>query len=427
MQAAEIKVPAKLAPIFDGEARYRGAYGGRGSGKTRTFALMLAVRGYIYGKGGTSGQLIAAREFMNSLADSSFEEIKQAIKSVDWLDAYYECGDRYIKSKDGRIQFTFIGLRRSLDSVKGLARILICWCDEAENISEMAWMKLIPTVREDNSEIWVTWNPESKLSATHQRFRENTPENAKIVEMNYTDNPFFPQVLEQERLEDFKKRPDLYDHIWLGDFLQYHSGAYYNVEMREAREQGRIGVVDYDKRLPVVTAWDLGYGDSTAIWFAQITPSGETRLIDYYAASSVGLDHYAHVLKSKPYVYDQHILPHDVRVHDLGSGKSRMEVLQTLGVSPVTIAPQMQVDDGIQAVRSLLPQCWFSAENCSDGIECLKQYHREWDDNNLVWKGRPKHDWTSHGADAFRYLAVGYRSRSGWSSGPIKRNLQGVA
>lgn len=386
---------------------------------------MTAVRGYVWGKAGVSGQIVAAREFMNSLSDSSFEEIKQAIKSVPWLDDYYECGERFIRSKDGRIQYTFIGLRRSLDSVKGLARILLCWCDEAENISEIAWMKLIPTVREEGSEIWVTWNPESKLSATHARFRENPPEGAKIVEMNFNDNPFFPEVLEKERQEDLLKRPETYDHVWLGDFLQFHAGAYYNVEMREAREQGRIGIVDYDKRLPVVTAWDIGVGDSTAIWFAQFVGT-EVRLIDYYAASGVGLDHYAHVLQSKPYIYDQHILPHDVQVREFGSGKSRMEVMQTLGLKPITVAPQLRVDDGIQAVRSMLGQCWFSAEHCQDGIECLKQYHREWDDNNLVWKGTPKHDWASHGADAFRYLAIGYRSRNTWAKGAIKRNIAGV-
>lgn len=401
-------------------------YGGRGSGKTRSLALMTAVRGYELESQGKSGLILCAREFMNSLTDSSFEEIKQAIQSIDWLNDFYEIGQNYIRSKSGNIQYKFIGLRRNLDSVKGLSSIHICWCDEAETISESAWTKLIPTIREEDSEIWVSWNPESKLSATNQRFRVNTPSNANLVEMNWSDNPFFPKVLELERLEDKEKRPLSYDWIWQGDYLTAHDGSFYLLEMMRARDEGRIGVVDYDRRLPVVTAWDLGIGDSTAIVFASYFGS-EIRIIDYYENSGVGLDHYARVLQEKGYIYDQHILPHDVRVKELGTGKSRYETLQSLGINPITIAPQLAVDDGIQAVRSMLDQCWFSAERCDHLIEALRAYHKEYDDQRMTWKGRPEHDWSSHPADAFRYLAVGYRERSSWSGGALKRNLKGVA
>lgn len=415
-----------MAWLFAKPSRYKCAYGGRGSGKTRSFALMTAVHGYKLGMSGESGTILCAREFMNSLADSSFEEVKGAIESVDWLADYYEIGQNFIRSKDGRINYAFAGLRRNLDSIKSKARLHLVWIDEAETVSETAFQKLLPTVREEHSEIWISWNPESKLSATHKRFREQTPDDCRIVQMNYSDNPFFPAVLEQERLEDLKKRPDSYDWIWLGDFLTFHDGAYYTLEMRDARDEGRIGTVPYDKRLPVVTAWDLGIGDSTSIIFAQFV-GAEVRIIDYYENSGVGLDHYAKVLRDKGYVYDQHILPHDVRVHELGTGKSRMETLQSLGVTPITIAPQLQVDDGIQAVRSMLPLCWFDAEKTDHLIESLRAYHREYDDQRMTWKGRPEHDWSSHPADSFRYLAVGYRDRSSWKGGALKRGLKGVA
>ena len=205
----QIQLPDKLVPVFEGNARYRGAYGGRGSGKTRTFALMTAIRGYQWGESGRTGQILCGREFQNSLDDSSLEEIKQAIKAVPFLDKYYECGERYIRSRDGKIHYVFVGLRKSLDAIKSKARILLAWVDEAENVSDMAWQKLIPTVREQESEIWVTWNPESKYSATHQRFRENPPAGAKIVELNWSDNNWFPQVLEDERLHDKETRPDV--------------------------------------------------------------------------------------------------------------------------------------------------------------------------------------------------------------------------
>jgi len=421
---ATIELPPKLIDLFSGEARYRCAYGGRGSGKSRSFAIMAAVRGFIWGNQGRKGQILCAREFMNSLIDSSFTEVAGAIQSYEWLSDYYDVGERYIRSKDGNIEFTFAGLRRNLDSIKSRARILLCWVDEAETVSSMAWDKLLPTVREENSEVWVSWNPESKLSATHQRFRVDTPDDCRITEMNWRDNPYFPEVLEKQRMEDFEKRPQSYDHIWEGNFLTFHDGAYYSVEMRDANAEGRITSVPYERAAPVITAWDLGVGDSTAIWFAQkIGP--ETRLIDHYEASGVGLDHYVRFLQEKGYVYSQHILPHDVRVRELGSGKSRLETLQMLGLTNVTIAPLLIVDAGIQAVRSLLGSCWFDAEKCSHGVEALRAYHREYDDVNRVWKGRPAHDWSSHSADAFRYLAVGYRQTSDWGQ-PLRRKLAGV-
>lgn len=424
-QTAQIPLPPKLVPVFAGKKRYRGSYGGRGSGKTRSFALMTAIKGYEWGMSGRTGQILCAREFMNSLDDSSLEEIKIAIRSIPWLDNYYEIGEKYIKSKDGRVHYTFAGLRRSLDSIKSKARIFLAWVDEAEGVSDIAWQKLIPTVREKDSEIWVTWNPESKYSATHERFRTNTPENGTIAELNFRDNPWFPDVLEQERLEDKKKRPDVYEHVWEGGFMIYTEGSYYTEEMRKAKHEGRISKVPYERAKQVITAWDLGIGDSTAIWFAQYVGQ-EIRLIDYYEGSGVGLDHYARMLQDKGYVYDRHVLPHDVKVRELGTGKSRIETLSSLGINDVDIAPKLMVDDGIQAVRSMLERCWFDEKKCERGIDSLINYQREYDDNGQTWRQRPKHDWSSHGADAFRYLAVGYNPMTNWGE-PIRRKLKGVA
>ena len=421
---AEIRLPPKIVSIFEGSARYRGAYGGRGSGKTRSFALMTAVRGYQWGMAGKSGQILCAREHLNSLDESSLEEIKSAIRSVDWLNAYYEIGEKFVRSRDGRINYVFAGLRRNLDSIKSKARIILAWVDEAEGVSDSAWQKLIPTVREEDSEIWVTWNPETKRSATHRRFRLDPPEDSKIIQMNWEDNPYFPDVLDKERKDDKAKRPDLYDHIWNGDMLIHADGAFYAEEMRAVNNEGRLGEVPYERSVGVVTAWDLGVGDSTAIWFAQMVGQ-EVRLIDYYECSGVGLDHYAKVLAEKGYHYESHILPHDVRVREMGTGKSRLETLDTLAVRPVTIAPQLGVDDGIQAARTMISRCWFDVKKCERGVDALRQYRRDYDDKNMVWRGKPLHDWTSHCADAFRYLAVGYRPFNDWGD-PIRRNLQGI-
>lgn len=222
MTTAQIQLPKKLIPVFVAKnVRYRGAYGGRGSAKTRTFALMTAIKAYQFAEAGVSGAILCAREFMNSLADSSMEEIKQAIQSVDWLNDYFEIGQHYIRTRNGLISYIFCGLRHNLDSIKSKARILLCWVDEAEKVSEMAWRKLTPTVREANSEIWVTWNPEVDGSPTDLRFRKHAPDNAVVVELNYQDNPFFPEILEQERLNDLARLDYAsYAWIWEGAYLE---------------------------------------------------------------------------------------------------------------------------------------------------------------------------------------------------------------
>ena len=430
-KVADVELPAKLIPVFEGTARIRGAYGGRGSGKTRSFALMSAVFGYRWGQSGLRGTILCGREFMNSLGESSMAEVKNAILSVDWLASYYEIGEKFIRSKDGRITYTFAGLRRSLDSIKSQSRILIAWVDEAESVSGRAWDLLMPTVREEdksigfNSEIWVTWNPESKYSATHERFREKFPSNSKIVSLQWEDNDWFPDILNEQRLEDKEKRPDMYEHIWEGGYLVYSEGAYYSTELRRAKDEDRITKVRYDRAKGVITAWDLGIGDSTSIVFAQFI-GAEIHIIDFYEASGAGLEHYVKVLQDRGYVYDQHVLPHDVRVRELGTGKSRVEMLEELGIHNIEIAPQLLIDDGIQQVRTMLDKCYFDEVQCEKLIDSLLAYSREWDDNGMTWRMRPKHDWSSHAADAMRYLAIGYRPfNENWDK-PLRRNLQGV-
>src|SRR5690606_31989149 len=169
--AAQVELPPKLIPIFEGEADVRGAFGGRGSAKTRSFAKMTAVRAFMWASEGRNGQILCARQFMKTLADSSLEEIKLAIQSEPWLAAHFEIGETFIRTHGllGNVYYTFVGLDRNIDNVKSQARILLAWVDEAEPVTDEAWTKLIPTLREEDSELWVTWNPESKRSATHRR------------------------------------------------------------------------------------------------------------------------------------------------------------------------------------------------------------------------------------------------------------------
>ncbi|CRL45813.1 Phage terminase large subunit [Sodalis glossinidius str. 'morsitans'] len=222
MNSVQLPIPAKLVPLFTvPNKRYRCAYGGRGSAKTRIFALMTAVKAYQAARNSESGVILCAREFMNSLEESSMQEVKLAIQSVPWLAAHFDIGEKYIRTLDRRVSYVFSGLRHNLDSIKSKARILLCWVDEAETVSEIAWQKLDPTVREPGSEVWVTWNPETEGSATDKRFRKDSDDAIIAVEMNYMDNPWFHSVLEQVRQRDLRMLDSAtYAWIWEGAYLE---------------------------------------------------------------------------------------------------------------------------------------------------------------------------------------------------------------
>lgn len=225
MTTAKIQIIPKLIPMFTvpyGAVSYRVAYGGRGSGKTMTFAKMVAVNAVSFAASGDNGVILCGREFMNSLDDSTLAELKAAIASEpELLAPWFDVGEKYIRTKGlpGRVDFVFIGLRHNLDSLKSKARVLLTWIDEAENVSEMAYRKLLPTVRRFQGEVWLTYNPESPESATHTRFRGSSREGILIECVNWNDNPWFPDGLEEERLADLADRPDIYHHVWEGEFL----------------------------------------------------------------------------------------------------------------------------------------------------------------------------------------------------------------
>jgi phage terminase large subunit len=182
-------------------------------------------------------------------------------------------------------------------------------------------------------------------------------------------------------------------------------GAIYSAELEAARAGGRVTRVPVEPLLPVDTVWDLGVGDATAIWFAQSLRTGEVRLVDYYESEGVGLPHYIGVLKERGYVYGSHYAPHDIQVKEFASGRSRLETAASLGIT-FRVVPNVGIEDGIHAARMLFPRCWFDAVKCKDGLEALQHYRRDYNTRIQEFKAIPVHDWASHAADAFRYLAV---------------------
>lgn len=420
MSALQIRIPDKLVPVFDGEAMYRGSYGGRGSAKTRTFAKMAALRGAMFAEAGVTGVIVCGREFMNSLAESSFAEVTAAIAEEPWLASKYDVGETYIRTKDGRVEFAFIGLRRSLYSLKSKARILILWVDEAEQVSEAAWLIADPTVREEGSEIWVTWNPQRKKSATHKRFRLDPPPYSKIVQMNWRDNPWFPKTLDIKRLADKEKRPDQYEHVWEGDFVSTVEGAYFAKCLIEAREQRRITRVAFDPLMRVRVFCDLGgtgaKADAFAMWPSQFIDR-EIRTRDYYEAQGQSIGAHIQWLHSKGYKPERAdiYLPHDGETNDRVIDVSFESAFRAAGYD-VTVIPNQGKGAAkmrVEAARRRFPSIWFDEESTHDGRDALGWYHEKKSDDEREALMGPEHDWSSHGADAFGLMCVAYEEPKG--------------
>jgi len=417
MTEVTIRIPQKLHWVFQGRADVRGAYGGRGSAKTRSFAKMAAFQGLRFGQAGVSGQILCARQYMNSLDDSSLEEIKRAIEEEPILAAYYEVGEKYVKSRDGRISFTFAGLDRNINSVKSKGRILICWVDEAEPVTDEAWTILVPTLREEdegwNAELWVTWNPKRKNAAVEQ-YRNSADPLVKVVELNWRDNPRFPLKLERERQRDLEQRPDEYQHIWEGAYVAIVKGAYFAKQLALAKAEGRICRVIPAELLTLRVHIDIGgtgqNADHFVMWVDQWV-NREIRLIDFYEAQGQTASTHIGWLRDHGYKPGNTtiVLPHDGRTNDKVHAVSYESAFQTAEYATVVIpnmgrgAATMRID----AARRLFGVMWFDEKKTEPGRDALGWYHEKKDPNRNIGLG-PNHDWASHAADAFGLIAVDY-------------------
>lgn len=417
MSAVQIAMPPKLIPVFAGEADVRGAYGGRGSGKTRSFAKMTATRGLMWAQQDARGLILCGREWQNSLAESSFAEVAMAIREEPFLRDAYDIGKEYIRTRCQRIEYAFAGLNRNIDSVKSKARIRLCWVDEGEGVTENSWMTLIPTLREEDSELWVTWNPKLEHSATDKRFRRAAPNpRRKIVEVNWRDNPRFPTVLERTRQEDYRERPETYDHVWEGDYLRVVPGSYYATYLTAAKAEGRVGRVSADPLMAIRLFMDLGgtgaKADAFAIWAAQFV-GREIRVLDYYEAQGQPIGAHLDWMRQRGYTPERCSLwlPHDGVTNDRVVDVSFESAFQDAGYA-TTVVENMgpgAARQRIEAARRVFPMCWFNDEPTAAGRTALGFYHEKRDESRNLGLG-PAHDWSSHGADAFGLMAVCYEA-----------------
>lgn len=409
--------PEPFQPLF-GRYRYKIYHGGRGAGKTQNFARALLIQASR-----EALRVLCGRELQKSIQDSVHKVLSDQIDALK-MNYLYEVQQATIKGRPGGpnagAEFNFEGIRHNASKIKSYEGIDRFWMEEAQGVTHGSWEVVIPTIRKRGSEIWVSFNPDLETDDTYQRFIKNgiaQPPHfdpteydgwSVVKEVNYYDNPWFPDVLRAEmealRATDY----DAYAHIWLGQCKQLMEGAVYATELREASLQQRLTKVAYNPEFPVFTFWDLGWADMTVVWFAQLV-GFEVHIIDYYENRQKPLNHYLEMLQSKRYVYDTHWLPHDARAKEKGSGRSIEEQMKLKGFK-VRVVPRLSLADGINIARTIFPNCYFDIDQCADGVQALRHYRYEVVDKQTGQLSlEPVHDWSSHAADGFRYLAVALR------------------
>jgi phage terminase large subunit len=382
--------------------RYKILWGGRGAGRSWGVSRALLIKG-------TSDpiRVLCARELQNSIAESVHKILSDQITALG-LDSFYEVQAQRILGKNGT-SFAFEGIKNNVNKIKSYEGIDVCWVEEANKVSRNSWGVLIPTIRKEDSEIWLTFNPELETDYTYRRFVvEADPASMYVVKMTWRDNPWFPEVLREEMERDKKLDYDHFLNIWEGHCVQVLEGAIYAKELRRAQEENRICSVPYDREYPVETFWDLGRGDATSIWFAQRVAM-QFRILDYFTATGEGdVGYYLREMQGREYVYGTVWLPHDARAKRLGTKRTIQEQISQMGYK-VRIVPNISRTDGINATRMIFPNCWFDETRCQDGLQSLRHYRYRVIDGQ--YSNEPVHDWASDGADAFRYLALALRER----------------
>lgn len=311
-----------------------------------------------------------------------------------------------IETINGSI-FQIIGTD-NVDSIVGTNPIG-CVFSEYALQDPIAWGYIRPILEENGG--WAVFNYTSRgknHGYTLKKFAEMNDDWFVHVLPATETKVFTEKQLAKERAQYIMEDGDdlRFQQEYMCSFKGSMRGSYYGTQMEKAEKDNRITRVPYEPTVKVDTFWDLGIADSMAVWFTQ-TIGKEVRVIDYYQVDGEGFPFMAKILSEKGYAYGIHFAPHDIKVRELGSGVSRKETAAKLGIN-FSVVPNIGIEDGIQAVRLILNKCWFDEEKCDKGLECLRQYHKEWDDKGKIFKSRPHHDWSSHGADAFRMLAVGY-------------------
>lgn len=356
---------------------------------------------------------VCVREIQKSLKKSAKKLLEKKIETLGVSDLF-DITEAEIKGQNGSL-IIFQGMQdHTAESIKSLEDFDIAWVEEAQTLSQTSLTLLRPTIRAPGSELWFSWNPRRKTDPVDALLRgASPPTGAMVVQANWSDNPWFPAELEQERRDDLRDRPDQYGHIWEGEYAKVTEGAYYAQALTVARQQERIGRVAIDPLMAVYAIWDIGgtgaRADACSIWIAQFIGK-EIRWLDYYEAQGQPLAAHVAWLRRRGYADATCVLPHDGATNDRVYAVSYESALREAGFDVVVVPNQGKgaASIRIETARRLFPRMWFDETACSGGINALGAYHERKDEVRGIGLG-PEHDWASHGADAFGLGCIFYR------------------
>lgn len=401
----DIDIPVQFEELFNPSRRWRHLlyYGGRSSGKSTQVALSRLISGSQRRERG-----LCTREFQNSISESVHQLLRDLIdkyKLTDW-----EAQREVIRNKKTGSEIYFKGLHNNAQSIKSTEGLDWAWIEEAQSVSSESIETLIPTIRKPGSYLIWTMNRQTENDPVWEKLATKPDELTYIRKVNSDAiESLLSDEIIHEREMMRKNNPEFYEHVWLGEPLTNNTGSVFGKQLAQAREDGRIGSVPYDATTGVYTAWDLGIGDATAIWFFQRV-GREIHFIDHYEASGEDLGHYISVLNNKPYNYAKHFLPHDAKQRELQTNMTRVDFFAQNGINNVEVLRptsfQVGNDDINLIARPKLSLCWFDAEKCKRGLECLRAYHYDYDAKNNLLKSQPEHDWSSHSSSAFIYALM---------------------
>jgi phage terminase large subunit len=404
----ELGTAKVFRPLLE-PARYKGAHGGRGSGKSHFFGQLLVE--HCYANPGTRS--VCIREVQKTLAQSSKHLVETKIQEMGLGSEFRVLHDRTETPGGGVILYQ--GMQdHTAESIKSLEGCSIAWVEEAQTLSSRSLSLLRPTIREELSEIWFSWNPRRPTDAVDEFLRGRPLDGAVVVQANWKDNPWFPKVLEDERRLDLQNYPDRYEHIWNGAYATAFEGAYFAKGLADAKNQGRILRLAPDPILPIKCFWDLGgagaHSDAMSIWICQFV-GREIRVLDYIEGQGQVLAYYVAELRSRGYSGAVCYLPHDGVATNSISGKRYRDHVADAGFAVEVIPNQGRgaAMMRIESVRRIMSICYFDEKKTEAGRDALGYYHEKKNEERNVGLG-PEHDWSSHAADAFGLMALAYEA-----------------
>jgi phage terminase large subunit len=428
LQTLQIPTAEVFEPLL-APARYKGAHGGRGSGKSHFFAEML-VDDHYRNPGLRS---VCIREVQKSLKDSAKRLIEDKIQALGLGRAFNVQSDLIKTPGDGVILFQ--GMQdHTAETIKSLEAFDRAWVEEAQTLSERSLTLLRPTIRAEGSEIWASWNPRRKTDAIDNFMRTLKPAGSVVVQANWRDNPWFPKVLADERAIDLEKYPERCEHIWDGGYATAFEGAYFAGLLTKAKAEGRIGRVASDPLLPIRAFHDIGgsggLADAYTIWIVQWVGQ-EIRVLNYYESVGQVLAYHVAWMRERGYEKAINYFPHDGVNANNVTGKTYKQHWEDADFKcepPIPNQGRGAASMRVEAVRRLGSKMWFNAETTEAGREALGFYHEKKDENRNVGLG-PDHDWSSHAADSFGLMAICYEEpgRAANFNRPIQYANMGIA